>query len=105
MTDISPATPPDPTWTRWLYLTLAVSGIAVSVFVIGAGAYLLFAHPSPGHSAQPDCCKSMEADMKKMMADPKMPMNNPQMPTMPPMPSMSPMPGTSPMPSMPNRTP
>jgi hypothetical protein len=109
MTDTAPTTPPTRTWTRWLYPTLAVTGIAVGIFVIVAGAYLLFVHPSSGHSAQPDCCKSMEADMKKMMDDPKMPMNKtsmpPSMPSMSPMPSMPPTPGMSPMPSMPTRTP
>gem|GEM_PF-3690737 len=109
MTDTAPTTPPTRTWTRWLYPTLAVTGIAVGIFVIVAGAYLLFVHPSSGHSAQPDCCKSMEADMKKMMDDPKMPMNKPSMqpsmPPMSPMPSMPPTPGMSPMPSMPTRTP
>jgi hypothetical protein len=105
MTDTAPATPATRTWTRWLYPTLAVTGIAVGIFVIAAGVYLLFVHPSSGHAAQQDCCKSMEADMKKMMDDPKMPMNKPSMPAMP---SMSPMPPSmSPMPSMPmpSRTP
>jgi hypothetical protein len=111
MTDTAPTTPPHRTWTRWLYPTLAVTGIAVGIFVIFAGVYLLFVHPSSGHAAQQDCCKSMEADMKKMMADPKMPMNKPSMPAMPsmppsmsPMPGMSPAPGMSPMPSMPMPT-
>ena len=118
MTDTAPTTPPTRTWTRWLYPTLAVTGIAAGIFVIVAGAYLLFVHPSSGHSAQPDCCKSMEADMKKMMDDPKMPMKkmmaNPQcqpmssmppsMPPMSPMPSMPPKPGMSPMPGMPMPT-
>ena len=70
MTDAAPTTRPRPTWTRWLYPTLAATGIAVGLFVIVAGVYLLFfVNPSSGHSAQPDCCKSMEADMKKMMGD------------------------------------
>jgi hypothetical protein len=109
MTDAAPTTRPRPTWTRWLYPTLAATGIAVGLFVIIAGVYLLFfVNPSSGHSAQPDCCKSMEADMKKMMGDPKMPMNKPSMPAMPsmsPMPSMPPGPGMSPMPSMPMPSP
>jgi hypothetical protein len=109
MTDTAPTTPPTRTWTRWLYPTLAVTGIAVGIFVIVAGSYLLFMHSSSGHAAQPDCCKSMEADMKKMMDDPKMPTNKPSMPAsmppMSPMPSMPPTPGMSPMPSMPTRTP
>ena len=106
MTDTAPTTAHHRTWTRWLYPVLAVTGIAVGVFVIAAGVYLLFVHPSSGHSAQQDCCKSMEADMKKMMDDPKMPMNKPSMPAMPPMPmpGMSPTPGMSPMPSMPMPT-
>jgi hypothetical protein len=115
-TDTAPAPPPHRTWTRWLYPTLAVTGIAVGIFVVFAGVYLLFVHPSSGHSAQPDCCKSMEADMKKMMTDPNMPMNKPSMPpmssmspsmppSMSPMPGMSPTPGMSPMPGMPTHTP
>jgi hypothetical protein len=111
MTDTTPVTRTNPRWTRWLYPTLAVTGIAAGVFLIVAGVYLLFVHPSSGHSAQPDCCKSMEADMKKMMDDPNMPMkkmmDDPKMPmtsmppSMPPMsPSMSPMPGMSPTPGM-----
>jgi hypothetical protein len=108
MTDTAPVTRTNPRWTRWLYPTLAVTGIAVGVFLIVAGVYLLFVQPSSGHSAQQDCCKSMEADMKKMMDDPKMPMNKPSMPSMPPMspmPSASPGPGMPPMPSAPAPTP
>ena len=104
MTETAPATPPQPTRSRWLYPTLALTGIAVGIFVIFAGVYLLFVHPSSGHAAQQDCCKSMEADMKKMMDGPKMPMNKPSMPAMSPMPSMSPAPPMSPMPSMPMPT-
>jgi hypothetical protein len=102
MTDTAPVTRTNPRWTRWLYPTLAVTGIAVGVFLIVAGVYLLFVQPSSGHSAQQDCCKSMEAGMKKMMDDPKMPMNKP---SMPPMPSASPGPGMPPMPSAPAPTP
>jgi hypothetical protein len=105
MTDTAPVTRPNPRSTRWLYPTLAVTGIAVGVFLIVAGVYLLFLQPSSGHSAQQDCCKSMEADMKKMMDDPKMPMNKPSMPPMSPMPSAKPGPGMSPMPSAPAPTP
>jgi hypothetical protein len=105
MTDTAPVTRPNPGWTRWLYPTLAVTGIAVGVFLIVAGVYLVFVQPGSGHSAQQDCCKSMEADMKKMMDDPKMPMNKPSMPPMSPMPSASPGPGMSPMPSAPAPTP
>ncbi|WP_186272466.1 hypothetical protein [Mycobacterium kubicae] len=99
MTETAPAAAPHQMSTRWLYPALAVAGIAVGIFVIAAGVYLLFVHPNSGHAAQQDCCKSMEADMKKMMDDPKMPMNKPSMSPMPP--SMSPMPS---MP-MPTRTP
>ena len=67
MTDSTPASTPHPTGTNWLYRTLAFTGIAVGLFVIGAGLYLLFGHPGTAHSAQQDCCKSMEGDMKKMM--------------------------------------
>ena len=105
MTDTAPVTRPNPRWTRWLYPSLAVTGIAVGVFLIVSGVYLLFLQPSSGHSAQQDCCKSMEADMKKMMDDPKMPMNKPSMPPMSPMPSASPGPGMPPMPSAPAPTP
>jgi hypothetical protein len=103
MTETTPATPPHPTWNRWLYPTLAVTGIAVGIFVIVAGAYFLFfVHPSSGHSAQQDCCKSMEGDMKKMMDDPKMPMNKPSAPMPSSIPPMSPMPS---MPMPPSGTP
>jgi hypothetical protein len=110
MTESTPASTAHPVWTSWLYRTLALTGIAVGLFVIAAGVYLLFWHPGAGHTAQQDCCKSMEADMKKMMddpnmkkmmEDPKMPMNKGPMTPMSPMPSMSPMPGPSPMPGMP----
>ncbi|WP_165605692.1 hypothetical protein [Mycobacterium kubicae] len=105
MTEPARATAPSRTSTRWLYPALAVTGIAVGIFIIAAGVYLLFVHPSTSHGAPQNCCKSMEADMKKMMDDPKMPMNKPSMPAMP---SMSPTPPSmSPMPSgpMPTRTP
>ncbi|WP_292991834.1 hypothetical protein [Mycobacterium sp.] len=98
MTDTAPATRPTRGWTRWLYPSLAVTGIAVGVFIIVAGVYLVFVHPSAGHPAPQDCCKSMEADMKKMMDDPKMPMNKPpmsSMPSAPPGPGMAPMPSAS----------
>jgi hypothetical protein len=94
----SPRTPTTPTWTRWLYPILAITGIAVGIFVIFAGIYLLFAQPSGCHpmmKADPpaqskDCCASMMKDMK-------MPMEN--------MPSMSPMPSMPSMPNMPMPTP
>jgi hypothetical protein len=108
MTDSTPASTPHPTRTSWLYRTLAFTGIAVGLFVIGAGLYLLFGHPGAAHSAQQDCCKSMEGDMKKMMDDPNMKkmMEDPKMPmNKGPMTSMSPMPGPSSMPGMPMPTP
>lgn len=105
MTETAPATAPHRSRTRWLYPTLAVTGIAVGIFVIFAGVYLLFVHPSSGHAPQPDCCKSMEADMKKMMDDPKMPMNKPSMAPMSPMPGMPSAPGMSPSMPMPTHTP
>ena len=108
MTTPTTAGTPKPIWTNWLYRTLALTGIAVGIFVIGAGVYLLFGHPGAGHSAQQDCCKSMEADMKKMMDDPNMKkmMEDPKMPmNKGPMTSMSPMPGPSSMPGMPAPTP
>lgn len=101
MTDPTPASSTHPAPSSWLYRALAVTGIAVGLFVIAAGAYLLFGRPDSAHSPQQDCCKSMEADMKKMMDDPKMPMNKAPMPTMAPMPSMSPMPGPTSMPGIP----
>ncbi|WP_293003700.1 hypothetical protein [Mycobacterium sp.] len=101
MTDSTPASTPRPAQTSWLYRTLALTGIAVGLFVIAAGVYLLVAHPVSAHSPQQDCCKSMEADMKKMMDDPKMPMNKGPMTSMAPMPSMPAMPGPSSMPAMP----
>jgi hypothetical protein len=92
----TPATPTNPAWTRWLNPILAITGIAVGIFIIAAGLYLLFAQSSGCHSmmADPppaaqskDCCASMMKDMK-------MPMEK--------MPSMTPMPS---MPSMPTPTP
>lgn len=38
-----------PAKTRWLYPTLAVTGIAVGIFVVAAGLFLLFA-PAGGTS-------------------------------------------------------
>jgi hypothetical protein len=101
-TTASPSTPTIPTWTRWLYPILAITGIAVGIFVIVAGLYLLFAQPSNCHpmmkavaptAQSKDCC----ADMMQGM---KMPMQN-----MPNKPSMSPMPGMPYMPNMPMPTP
>jgi hypothetical protein len=91
------STPTTPAWTRWLNPILAITGIAVGIFVIAAGLYLLFANPSDCHSMMKadaptaqskDCCASMKADMKGMN-----------------MPPMSPMPSMSPMPNMPMPTP
>ncbi|GLV12181.1 hypothetical protein MyChFU_55010 [Mycobacterium intracellulare subsp. chimaera] len=81
-----------PAKTRWLYPTLAVTGIAVGIFVVAAGLFLLFA-PAGWHLATNDCCTSMEAKLKTMKDDMK---NMPCMastPSTPGTPSMSPMPG------------
>jgi hypothetical protein len=101
MTDTT-ATAPAPTsatWTRWLYPALAITGIAVGIFIVVAGVYLLFfAHSGccgSMNAAKDDCCASMK-DMKDM----KMPMGQ-----MPSMPSMSPTPSMSPMPNTPAPTP
>lgn len=56
-----------------LYQALAITGIAVGIFVIAAGLYFLIARPS--------CCDSMNMSKTKMMEQPM------------DMPSMSPMPG------------
>lgn len=98
MTDTASTTttPAAPAWTRWLNPALAITGIAVGIFIIVAGIYLVFWQPSgynhmmkadPPATPSMDCCASM---MKGM----KMPMEN--------KPSMSPMPG---MPSAPNMPP
>ena len=92
----SSSTPTAPNWTRWLYPILGITGIAVGLFIIGAGIYLIFLQSSSygsttraemSASQMKECCESMMKDMKDM----KMPMES--------TPSMSPMPG---MPSMPN---
>lgn len=110
MTDTTPTPPASTTrrWTRWLYPAGAMTGIAVGIFVIVAGLYLLFAHPNCCGAMNGDmpCCAAMREDMKKMMDGMKMPMGN--MPNTPGMPSMSPMPSMpsmSPMPNMPMPTP
>lgn len=89
MTDTTPA-PATRTWTRWLYPALAVTGIAVGVFVIAAGLYLLFANPSCCASMEGGmrCCAAMQENMRSMMEG---------MPSMPNMPSMP----STPMPSPP----
>jgi hypothetical protein len=96
MTDTTSTTPTPPTatWTRWLYPALAVTGIAVGIFIIVAGVYLVFfVHSGSMHAPKDDCCASMMKDMK---------MPKEQMPSMP---SMSPTPGMSPMPNTPTPTP
>ncbi|WP_165605693.1 hypothetical protein [Mycobacterium kubicae] len=87
MTDTAPTT--TGTRTNKLYHALAITGIAVGIFVVVAGVYLLFFAPSDccgGMKAvKQDCCAAMKDDMKNM----KMPMG-PTMPSMSPMPSMPP---------------
>ena len=93
MTDTASATasaPPTPTWTRWLYPILAITGIAVGVVVIAAVLYLLVAQPGrcdstmkadPPAAQSMDCCAAMMRNMK-MPAGPGMP-NMHSMPKMP----------------------
>jgi hypothetical protein len=85
-------TPTTATWTRWLYPALAITGIAVGIFIIVAGVYLVFFAHSGGygsmHAPTDDCCSSMMKDMKMPMEQ------KPSMPSMSPMPSMPPMPNT-----------
>jgi len=73
MTDTVPTTPNS---SHRLYHVLAITGIAVGVFVIAAGLYLLIANPS---------CPMNMSDMKMM--EQRM-----DMPSISPMPSMSPIP-------------
>lgn len=61
-----------------LYQALAITGIAVGIFIIAAGLYLLIARPS--------CCDSMKMGSNKMM---EQPMNAPSMSPMPGMPTAS----------------
>jgi hypothetical protein len=98
----SSSTPTVRNWMRWLYPILAITGIAVGLFIIGAGIYLIFLQSGSYGSTtraemsaaqMKDCCESMMKDMKDM----KMPMES--------MPSMSPMPGMPSMPNMPAPTP
>lgn len=105
MTTATPATPAptEPPWTRWLYRILAITGIAVGIFIIVAGLYLLIAQP--GHKTccdakSPTTTTSQTKDDKSCCASMKDAMKN--MPSMPP---MSPMPSMSPMPTMPMPTP
>lgn len=89
----STSAPTTPAWTRWLYPILGVTGIAVGIFVIVAGVYLIFVQPSDCHpmmKADPpatqskDCCAAMMKDMK-------MPMEiAPNMSLMPGMPAPTP---------------
>jgi hypothetical protein len=72
MTDLAPSTSSRP---QRLYQALAITGIAVGIFVIAAGLYFLIARPG--------CCDSMNMGKDKMMEQPM------------DMPSMSPMPGAS----------
>ncbi|WP_154677664.1 hypothetical protein [Mycolicibacter icosiumassiliensis] len=97
----TPAAPAPPTWTRWLYRALAMTGLAVGIFVIAAGTYLLFfahpgcckfvAQPATTSQAKDDCCAAMKKDDNGCCATMKERMKN--MPSMSPMPSMHPMPG------------
>jgi hypothetical protein len=99
MTDTASDTasaPPTPTWTRWLYPILAITGIVVGIVVVVAVIYLLLTQQDGCHSmmkADPpaaqsmDCCASMMKDMK--MKDMKMP-PGPGMPSMPNMPMPAP---------------
>ena len=89
----------------WVYRALALTGIAVGIFIIAAGLWLLFAPPS-WYNARTNHCASMEADMKQMMADMKNQMKGMQG-GMQNTPGMSPMPSTSmsPMPNMPSMSP
>ena len=87
----SSSTPTAPNWTRWLYPILGITGIAVGLFIIGAGIYLIFLQSSSygsttraemSASQMKECCESMMKDMKDM----KMPMES--KPSMSPMPNM-----------------
>jgi hypothetical protein len=87
MTETTPAapTPTSASWTRWLYPTLAITGIAVGILIVAAGLYLVF-------FAHSDCCGSMHAAQAdgcaSMMKDMKMPTEQkPSMPSMSPMPN------------------
>lgn len=75
MTEIAPTAGTRP---QRLYQALAITGIAVGIFVIAAGLYLLIARPS--------CCDFMNMGSNKMM---EQPMNAPSMSPMPAMPTAS----------------
>ncbi|WP_196771653.1 hypothetical protein [Mycobacterium colombiense] len=96
---ITSSTPPTPTWTRWLSPALAITGIAVGIFIIVAGIYLVFWQPSgcnhmmkagPPATQSMDCCASMMKGMKMPMED------KPGMSSMPGMPSTPNMPAPAP---------
>jgi len=95
MTENTPATstPTRPAWTRWLYPAAAITGIAVGIFIVVTGLYLVFAQPNCGGAMKDgmSCCAEMKEHMKHKMDDMK---NKSDMPSMSPMPSM-------PMPPMP----
>ena len=76
MTELAPSTSSQP---QRLYQALAITGIAVGIFVIAVGLYFLIVRPS--------CCESMNMSNNKMMEQPM------DMPSMSPTPGMSPMPG------------
>lgn len=96
MTESTPATstPTRPAWTRWLYPAAAITGIAVGIFIIVAGLYLVFAQPNCGGAMKDGmpCCAEMKQNMKHKMDDMK---NMPGMPSPSQMPSMP----TPPMPT------
>ena len=85
-------TPKNPTWTRWVYPILAITGTVVGIVVIVAVLYLHFAQQNGCHSkmkADPPAAQSMDC-CADMMKDMKMPAK-PGMPSMPSMPN-TPMP-------------
>lgn len=94
MTDAASTTASAPSWTRWLNPALAITGIAVGIFIIVAGIYLVFWQQPSGYAhmmtagaptAQSmDCCASMMKGMK-MPAE-----NKPGMPSTPNMPTPAP---------------
>ena len=78
MTDLALSTSSRP---QRLYQALAITGIAVGIFVIGVGLYFLIARPG--------CCAFMNMGNNRMMEQPM------DKPSMSPMPGMSQMPGAS----------
>ena len=73
MTELAPSTSRRP---QRLFQALAITGIAVGIFVIGVGLYFLIARPG--------CCDSMNMSNDRMM---EQPMDMPAMSSMPGMPS------------------